>query len=287
MPQIAIGMPVFNNQETLARSIDSVLQQTYGDFVLIISDDGSTDGTWAICEYYARVDSRVLIFRQEANLRYMNFKFVLDQSQTEFFCWLAGDDYYSCFFLEKCISVLNHDASVVCSVPKCQFTAPAGNLSLAEGTFPIVQDEIDMRVTQYLYCPSDNTRMYGLFRSEVLRDSFPPRGFHAYDWALSAQTLCFGKHQEIDEVLIYREKTKRALYTGAVLRDERGLLKQLFPVFRMSVWLLRQKKFPRRRGVVRALIWLNLVKHMEYVSNVHPDFYERSRFFYTYLKKRL
>ena len=59
MPRVSVVMPVYNSERYLAEAIASVLGQTYPDFELIIVDDGSTDGSAAIVEAYARRDSRI------------------------------------------------------------------------------------------------------------------------------------------------------------------------------------------------------------------------------------
>ena len=58
-PKVSIGMPVYNAQRFLREVIDSILAQTFTDFELIISDNGSTDATEEICREYAARDPRV------------------------------------------------------------------------------------------------------------------------------------------------------------------------------------------------------------------------------------
>ena len=59
-PRVSVVMPVYNGERYLAEAIASVLGQTYADFELIVVDDGSSDGSRAIIEEYARRDTRVL-----------------------------------------------------------------------------------------------------------------------------------------------------------------------------------------------------------------------------------
>jgi len=53
-PLVTIGLPVFNSERYLRNSLDSLLGQTYTDFVLIISDNASEDATPVICDEYVR-----------------------------------------------------------------------------------------------------------------------------------------------------------------------------------------------------------------------------------------
>ncbi len=55
-PHVSVVLPVFNGERFLKRSIESVLKQTLKDIELIIVNDGSTDNTQAIIDYYARSD---------------------------------------------------------------------------------------------------------------------------------------------------------------------------------------------------------------------------------------
>ena len=59
---ISVIVPVYNAQETLRRAIDSVRNQTYPDWELLLIDDGSKDDSAAICDYYATADERIKAF---------------------------------------------------------------------------------------------------------------------------------------------------------------------------------------------------------------------------------
>ena len=67
-PKITLGLLVYNGERYLAQTIDSLLSQTYEDFVLLISDNASTDGTEGICRSYAALDSRISYVRQNENI---------------------------------------------------------------------------------------------------------------------------------------------------------------------------------------------------------------------------
>ena len=61
-------MPLYNTERYVAESIESVLAQTFRDFELIVVDDCSTDGSYAVAESYARRDPRIRLLRNERNL---------------------------------------------------------------------------------------------------------------------------------------------------------------------------------------------------------------------------
>ena len=65
MAKVFIGMPAYNGERFIKEAIDSLRGQSYVDWVMLISDDASTDKTRAICEEYAKKDQRITYYRQE------------------------------------------------------------------------------------------------------------------------------------------------------------------------------------------------------------------------------
>ena len=58
-PSVSVCMPVYNTKRYVAEAVESILAQTFGDFEFLIIDDGSTDGSRAILERYAKQDDRI------------------------------------------------------------------------------------------------------------------------------------------------------------------------------------------------------------------------------------
>ncbi|MBO4712066.1 glycosyltransferase [bacterium] len=59
-PKISVVMPVYNREQYLKESVESILNQTFTDFEFIIVDDQSTDSSWKIIQEYASKDSRIV-----------------------------------------------------------------------------------------------------------------------------------------------------------------------------------------------------------------------------------
>lgn len=90
---VTVGMPVYNGSSSIAAAIESVLNQQFADFELIVYDDGSTDDTWSICQQYAESDPRIRLINAEANLgRPAARNHIIDEARTEFLAWLDADD---------------------------------------------------------------------------------------------------------------------------------------------------------------------------------------------------
>ena len=92
-PKVSIGMPVYNGEGYIQSAIESILQQDFTDFELIISDNGSNDKTQAICKQFAQIDSRVIYHRSDRNRgAAWNYNRLFDLSRGEYFKWQAHDD---------------------------------------------------------------------------------------------------------------------------------------------------------------------------------------------------
>ena len=114
MPQVSIGMPVYNGERYLAQAMDSLLAQTFGDFEIVISDNASNDRTAEICHLYQARDSRVRYFRNQRNIgAAANFNRTFHLSSAPLFQCAACDDVYEPFFLERCVAVLERESDVV------------------------------------------------------------------------------------------------------------------------------------------------------------------------------
>ena len=68
-PKISVLMPAYNAEKYIAEAIESILNQTFKDFEFIIIDDCSTDGTYSIIQRYAKRDDRMIVLKNEKNLK--------------------------------------------------------------------------------------------------------------------------------------------------------------------------------------------------------------------------
>ena len=106
---ISVVLPVFNGEEYLKASINSVLSQTYRNFELIIVDDGSTDLSGEIADTTAKTDKRIKVIHQE-NLKLptaLNVGFSM--AHGEFYTWTSADNIMLPAFLEVLSSELIKD----------------------------------------------------------------------------------------------------------------------------------------------------------------------------------
>lgn len=95
-PKVSIVMPAFNASKTIAYSIDSVLRQKYGNWELLIVNDGSIDETLSIAESYLRKDSRIRIISQAKNQGVAKSRNIaLEARSGDYVSFLDSDDLWS------------------------------------------------------------------------------------------------------------------------------------------------------------------------------------------------
>jgi hypothetical protein len=91
-PELTVIMPVYNCAPFVADAVSSVLAQSFGDFVFLIVDDGSTDGTGDIVAALAADDPRVTLYRQDNAGIVASLSFLLAKVRTPFVARMDGDD---------------------------------------------------------------------------------------------------------------------------------------------------------------------------------------------------
>jgi glycosyltransferase involved in cell wall biosynthesis len=108
-------MPAYNGEKTIRDSIQSLLEQDYPNFELIICDDASTDRTAKICQEFAQKDPRIRFYRNQKNLgMYANWMKLLSLAEGKYFLWSANDDMRKPAFLSTMVNELEqHPAAGV------------------------------------------------------------------------------------------------------------------------------------------------------------------------------
>lgn len=117
MPSISVIMGIYNCEETLAHAIESIINQTYTDWELIMCDDGSTDNTYHIAKEYSEKYSNIILIQNEFN-RGLNYTLnhCLKYAKGKYIARQDGDDLSVPYRFERQIEILeNTDYGIVSS----------------------------------------------------------------------------------------------------------------------------------------------------------------------------
>ena len=118
MPIISVIVPVYKVEQYLKKCLDSILNQSFKDFELILVDDGSPDNCPNICDDYAKSDSRIKVIHKEngglSSARNAGLDYVFANSNSEYISFVDSDDYVDVFFLEKLYSSIEKCDMSVC-----------------------------------------------------------------------------------------------------------------------------------------------------------------------------
>jgi glycosyltransferase involved in cell wall biosynthesis len=105
MPSVSVCIPTYNYARFLGQAIESVLEQTFEDFELIVSDNASTDDTQDVIASHD--DTRLRSFRNERNLGlFGNFSRCLELSRTDLVKFVCSDDWLDSRYLERALPVM-------------------------------------------------------------------------------------------------------------------------------------------------------------------------------------
>jgi glycosyltransferase involved in cell wall biosynthesis len=231
MPKISIGVPVYNAEGTVGRALHGLLSQSEPETEIIVSDNASTDGTYEKCATIAASDSRVRLCRQERNIgAAMNFRYVLEQANCEFFMWAAADDFHSPEFVAANLGFLETHPEYGGAISPVQYV---GGYCPSEvvGDMTIEQDCPADRIALYVNRWHRNSIFYGVFRTDVLRKAMwrgiPTMG---EDWIVIARILRNWKLKRVDSGGLFRRPGGASYSLSVFSPMVRRPLQSLFPL---------------------------------------------------------
>ena len=221
-------MPVYNGEELLPETLDSILAQTFDDFEVVISDNASTDATPEICRAYAARDERIRYERTHRGIPVpRNFNRAFRLSRGRYFKWQADDDLLDPEFLSRCVEILDED-------PTTLLVAIRVRLMERDGTPVAFDAERGMFVTSYgeqitvprpagsdalastqrierfrsvlfdIHGPDEAKYMFGLFRSDALAATPLIEDYIGADKVTLARLSLVGRFREVPEELFFR-----------------------------------------------------------------------------------
>lgn len=115
---ISVIVPIYNIEDCLEKCIDSILGQTYDNFELILSDDGSTDKSGEIADRYAAADSRVKVIHKPNGGSSSARNAAIKIAKGEYYSFVDSDDYVEPDFLSSLVAPVERAKTVGEAAPE-------------------------------------------------------------------------------------------------------------------------------------------------------------------------
>lgn len=206
MPRVSIGLPVYNGERFIEQSVRSVLDQTFRDLELIVSDNASTDGTLAILDRLAADDPRVRVVRNEQNRgAAWNYNRVFELASGELFRWHAHDDWFEPTLIERLVDVLDADREAVLAHSWTRFIDDDGETQREfHDDLGVVAaragDRLRSVIDRLTFCNA----VFGLARRDVLAETALIGAFPGSDVTLLYELALRGRFAVVPELLFVR-----------------------------------------------------------------------------------
>ncbi len=206
-PLVSIGLPVYNGEYFIKDTLESILQQTFDNFELIISDNASTDATEQICRSYASHDKRIRYYRNEKNLgAAKNYNQLVDMARGSYFKWAAADDLIAPEYLALCVEVLNNNLDILVSQTTIRLIDENNeHLQDYDDHLHFISEKPHVRLNNYLFRKAGMfNAIFGLIRIEQLRKTPLIGTYLSSDQVLLGELILRGKIHQIPERLFSR-----------------------------------------------------------------------------------
>ena len=152
-PEISVIMPVYNIEKYLPEAIESILNQTFKNFELIILDDKSEDGTLSVAKKYADKDKRIRVIALEKRQKQgVGRNIGIENAIGNYIMFLDGDDIAKNTFLEKMHETITRTGA---DIAMCKFQTLDDNNGKISDTHPFGQVNISPEMIKNGFTPQE------------------------------------------------------------------------------------------------------------------------------------
>ncbi len=279
MEKIDILLATYNGEKYIKEQIDSVLNQSYSNFNLIISDDASSDSTVEILKEYEKKDERIKLIVQKENLGYIkNFEYLLTQVNSKYYMFSDQDDFW---VKDKVLKSYNKLVNENLDLVFCDLEIVDENLNkINESMMKYLK--VDKRIKKYndyrlLYLDNCVPGCTIISKSEFLDLIFPLPNTTKYlihDYWIALVISINGKFGYIDEPLIkYRQHGNNQIGTDKISTkfEKFSMVRDLFikvKIERFSAFVNNDKVFndALKKLNKEALDYFNNIKDKKYIN---------------------
>ena len=169
MTQVTVGVPVYNGEDLLEKSLDCLREQSFRDIEVLIFDNCSSDRTAEIAQQFCAIDLRFRYFRQTENVGAPpNFLGALEAASSPFFLWRAADDTSDADYIEKLLALLVANPQRDIAVARIVSRLPDGRVTQIHPVSAWIETEGAFGRLAQLFCSHHGSWIYGLFRRQAM-----------------------------------------------------------------------------------------------------------------------
>lgn len=288
---VTVGVPVYNGERFVRRTLEHLQKQDYPEFTVIITDNGSTDGTELICREFVASDHRFRYFRSDINRGVSrNYNWALELADTELFLWNPADDLLAPTFLSKCIEALNGAPRSVIAYSRVQLVDENDTVIGALGDAELYLDgpSPSQRLDTFLRRQAVHLQ-YGVIETTFLRTLGGEPAIRGADVVLGAKLVMAGPAVQVPEQLFqarrHREQGSMLTRVSDQVRESRPGAKIAlgFPQARIAIEVCSAilhagLPAPERRRCLSALVrgWI-VPRRRSYLTDVKQNLLELRR----------
>ncbi len=279
MEKIDILLATYNGEKYIKEQIDSILNQTYADFNLIISDDASTDDTVKLLEEYANKDKRIILYKQEKNIGSTNnFEFLLTKVENNYYMLSDQDDVWEKEKVEKSIkTIINTNADLVfsdLSVVDENLKTINESFCKLKGIYKKIKKDKNYSA---LYLNNYVTGCTIISKKKFIKEILPlPKNkkYLIHDYWISIVISQKGKLEFIDEKLVkYRQHGKNQVGTEQKTKNMNSIqeIRNLFldvKIEHFSTFVENNERFikSRQQDNIDALNYYTMLKNVKTIN---------------------
>ncbi len=253
---VSVGVPVFNGADGLRKALDCLVNQTFRDIEIIISNNASIDETHQICTEYAKKDSRIKYHQHNETIGYQNFNFVLEKATGKYFCWNAHDDYRSLDYFEKNVEFLETHQEYSASMSPNWAEVPDDKKPNVV-SFSLEGRKIDRFRTFFEHALLSHGVFYSLMRTDTIRQ-YPllDRICLAADWNFNLHLLHGGPVARIEDGYFVSGVSGLSNRRNVWKHSRTHQIERLIPLFWFSLEALKiTRDFPLLQRL--DILWLS------------------------------